>query len=505
MKNNSFYLKLGVDCDHVCLAKDEVRALWKKRMVHFNLKSLKYMQSNCFVTDLPKINIYDEKCETCHLGKPHRLPFSHNDVMRANLKLELAHSNLCGPMKTPSLNRSTYFVLFIDDLGVGLKVSIIEYGGEYVSKEFNDLCKEVGIHHQLTITHTSQQNGVFERRNGTILNMSIFMLIDKQLPMPFWVEVIATSMYMLNKLATKAVNRKTPLEAWFGFKPFVEHLKGDNVFNLETKKIMVMKDVTFDEETVTNDDVENDEIGNDSSTENTTDDEVIKAKTLANVYQSCNLIFVVPTSFSEASRWVYKNKFNPNGTVFKNKARYVVKGHTRIGGVDYGDTFSLVARLDTIRLLIAITGALSVQAQESSLWPEIVSIYVDDLLVKGSNVEFVSTFKLSMQEKFKMYNLVLMSYILSMEINQNELLKNDGEKLEDYSTFRSLVGNVHLGFAKRVLRYVKSTMCEELNYLETGSVLLNGYSDSDWARSLDGMKSTFGYVFNLGSSGICWS
>ncbi|KAL4304042.1 hypothetical protein GQ457_10G014040 [Hibiscus cannabinus] len=40
------------------------------------------------------------------------------------------------------------------------------------------------------------------------------------------------------------------------------------------------------------------------------------------------------------------------------KLDWFVKGYAQIGGVDYGDTFALVARLDTIRLLIAIVGQL---------------------------------------------------------------------------------------------------------------------------------------------------
>ncbi|KAE8736364.1 hypothetical protein F3Y22_tig00000002pilonHSYRG00119 [Hibiscus syriacus] len=53
-----------------------------------------------------------------------------------------------------------------------------------------------------------------------------------------------------------------------------------------------------------------------------------------------------------------RDQVQSNGTVFKHKARLVVKGYAQMGGVDYGDTFETVARLDTIRLLIAIAGQL---------------------------------------------------------------------------------------------------------------------------------------------------
>jgi len=53
-------------------------------------------------------------------------------------------------------------------------------------------------------------------------------------------------------------------------------------------------------------------------------------------------------------KWVYHTKLNVDGSVNKLKARLVVKSYSQIFGVDYSETFSLVARLDTIRLLITI-------------------------------------------------------------------------------------------------------------------------------------------------------
>lgn len=52
-------------------------------------------------------------------------------------------------------------------------------------------------------------------------------------------------------------------------------------------------------------------------------------------------------------KWVFKAKHNADGTLNKLKARLIVKGFNQKYGVNYFETFALVARIDTIRLLLA--------------------------------------------------------------------------------------------------------------------------------------------------------
>lgn len=53
-------------------------------------------------------------------------------------------------------------------------------------------------------------------------------------------------------------------------------------------------------------------------------------------------------------KWVYKTKLNEKGEIEKHKARLVAKRFLQQPGINYGENFSLVARLDTVRTLLAI-------------------------------------------------------------------------------------------------------------------------------------------------------
>jgi hypothetical protein len=53
------------------------------------------------------------------------------------------------------------------------------------------------------------------------------------------------------------------------------------------------------------------------------------------------------------TKWVFRNKQDEHGVVTRNKARLVAKGYSQVEGLDFDETYAPVARLESIRILLA--------------------------------------------------------------------------------------------------------------------------------------------------------
>ena len=54
------------------------------------------------------------------------------------------------------------------------------------------------------------------------------------------------------------------------------------------------------------------------------------------------------------TKWVFRNKTNEEGNVITNKARLVAQEYTQVEGVDFEEMFTLVARIESIQILLAL-------------------------------------------------------------------------------------------------------------------------------------------------------
>jgi hypothetical protein len=57
------------------------------------------------------------------------------------------------------------------------------------------------------------------------------------------------------------------------------------------------------------------------------------------------------------TKWVFNNKQGEDGEVVRNKARLVAQGYSQVEGLDFGETFTLVAHLEAIRILLVFAAS----------------------------------------------------------------------------------------------------------------------------------------------------
>ena len=136
-------------------------------------------------------------------------------TIRSFKRLDLVHTDLCGPMSTSARGGYEYFITFIDDYsrygyiylmhhksetfkifkeykaevenlhGKSIKSLRSDRGGEYLLGEFRQYLEDHGITSQMSASSQLQQNGVAERRNWTLLDMVRSMMSYMSLPNSF--------------------------------------------------------------------------------------------------------------------------------------------------------------------------------------------------------------------------------------------------------------------------------------------------------------------------------
>ncbi|GJX76970.1 zinc finger, CCHC-type containing protein [Tanacetum coccineum] len=166
-------------------------------------------------------------------------------------------------------------------------------------------------------------------------------------------------------------------------------------------------------------------------------------------------------------KWILKRKMKVVGSIDKYKPRLVIQGFRQKKGIDFFDTYAPVARISTIRLLLALAAIHDPVIHQM----DVKTAFINDQVNKTK--EFLSS-------NFDMKDLGEAEVILGIRIKR---------------------GNNALG---RVFQYLKGTMDYGLTYSGYPSVI-EGYSDASWINNMEDHSSTSGWVFLLGGGAIFWA
>ncbi|GJW62957.1 retrovirus-related pol polyprotein from transposon TNT 1-94 [Tanacetum coccineum] len=144
------------------------------------------------------------------MGKSKKKPYKPKSEDTNQEKLYLLHMDLCGPNVCRCVKWKDVPSLSLSMITHGLHG--IDNGIEFVNQTLREYYEKVGISHETFVARSPQQNGVFERRNRTLIEAACTMLIYTKTPLFLWAEAVATACYTQNRSIIRLRHDKTPYE-----------------------------------------------------------------------------------------------------------------------------------------------------------------------------------------------------------------------------------------------------------------------------------------------------
>jgi len=80
------------------------------------------------------------------------------------------------------------------------------------------------------------------------------------------------------------------------------------------------------------------------------------------------------------TKWVFCNKQDEQGVVVRNKARLVAKGFSQVEGLDFGETFASVARLEAIHILLAYSSHHNIKLYQMDVKSAFLNGFINELV-----------------------------------------------------------------------------------------------------------------------------
>nr|GEX33589.1 putative RNA-directed DNA polymerase [Tanacetum cinerariifolium] len=137
------------------------------------------------------------------------------------------HITLCGAARFWISGRERSLGVALKDKGCITWMRLGHPSTGYLHALFPKLFPSNCIIHQTTCPHTPEQNGVAERKNRVLLEITRALLIESQAPKFVSPEALATAAYLINRLPTQILNSKTPWQI------LTEYTKPLSVLTLE--------------------------------------------------------------------------------------------------------------------------------------------------------------------------------------------------------------------------------------------------------------------------------
>nr|GEZ21853.1 retrovirus-related Pol polyprotein from transposon TNT 1-94 [Tanacetum cinerariifolium] len=362
--------------------------LWHQWLSHLNFDTINDLARNDLVSGLLKFK-YNKKhlCPSCEQGKSKRASHPPKPVPNSRKMLHLLHMDLCGPMRIASINGKRYVLVIMDDYSHYTWVHFLRSKDEAL-EVIKTFLKRITVLLQspVIIIRTDNDTEFKDQDVGRGC-----LLIFSRAPLFLWAEAINTACFTQNRSIIHRRFNKTPYELINGRKPDISVLyvfgalcysKNDreDIGKLGAKGL----ELTYAPSTITTQQPTEGEL--DLLFEPMYDDyiggqplatarSVPAAQTQQNVkeamidpawiesmqeellqFKRLDVWVLVPTPDNISPltlKWLFKNKNDEEQTVVRNKSRLVVRGYRQEEGIDFEESFTLVARMEAIRIFLA--------------------------------------------------------------------------------------------------------------------------------------------------------
>ncbi|RVW31828.1 Retrovirus-related Pol polyprotein from transposon RE1 [Vitis vinifera] len=553
-------ISVGQLVDNNCAINfSDLSMVWHRRLGHPNTQILSHVLNSDLPGNKDRYSLSLE-CDSCKLGKSKTLPFPLH-ASRASHCFDLIHSDVLGTFP--------------------------DSGGEYLSTEFQAFLASKGIIHQRSCPSTPQQNGVAERKNRHLLDVfslsTRYCVYETLRPQSLSVAhpISDPTTLQMQSVAAPSVRRSSRVSVPPNRYGFPSSSSGNSISALTAALSK------FDIPTCYSHAAKHD------CWRQAMQEEIAALE--AN--HTWDIEPCPPTIVPLGCKWVYSVKVRSDGSLDRYKARLVALGNNQEYGVNYEETFAPVAKMTTVRTILALAASSDWPLHQMDvknaflhgdlkeciymkpppgLFPfptshvymgiVVLLVYVDDIVITGSDSALLGQLKTHLSESFHMKDLGPLTYFLGLEVHHSpsgislnqhkyasdlvataglqgatsvdtpmelnvKLRKEEGDLLADPSLYRKLVGSLvyltitrpdisfavqqvsqflqtprhlHLAAVRRIIRYVQGTSTRGLFFPAGNSTRLAAYSDADWAGCADTRRSITGWCVFLGDVLISW-
>nr|GEY29073.1 integrase, catalytic region, zinc finger, CCHC-type, peptidase aspartic, catalytic [Tanacetum cinerariifolium] len=243
-------------------------------------------------------------------------------------------------------------------------------------------------------------------------------------------------------------------------------------------------------------------------------------------------------------KWIYKVKLDGLGGILKNKARLMAHGYHQEKGIDFEESFALVARLEAIRIFLVYAAHKNMVVYQMDVKTTFLNgnlgedVYVSQsdgfviyLISQSPRGIFINQSKYA-PESLKKYDFESCDPVDTPMVEKSKLDEDKEGKAVDPSHYRGMIGTLlyltasrpdlqfaicvcaryqarpteeHLHAIKRIFRYIRGTINQGLWYPKDSSVALTAFADADHAGCQDTHCSTSDSLQFLGERLINWS